>query len=86
MEIPATHSAQFKVDLQEVVAYVPLYIYVTSPTGFRTVDSPPGLDPVGTNKKLIVDTLNIFTPLGRRDHALLLFRHVFCSKCINENM
>ncbi|CAH8665656.1 unnamed protein product [Dicrocoelium dendriticum] len=53
LEVPASPSEQFKADLQELITDVPLYNNVTSPTRFRTGDTPLCLGPCdhqrGTN-------------------------------------
>ncbi|CAH8529971.1 unnamed protein product [Dicrocoelium dendriticum] len=85
LEVPASPSEQFKADLQELITDVPLYNNVTSPTRFRTGDTPSVLDLVLTNEELMIDTVTIATPLGRSDHATLHFRYICYSEYVREN-
>ncbi|CAH8437834.1 unnamed protein product [Dicrocoelium dendriticum] len=55
LEVLASPIEQFKADLQELIANIPLYNHVTTPTRFRTANKPSILDLVLTNEELMVD-------------------------------
>ncbi|CAH8533959.1 unnamed protein product [Dicrocoelium dendriticum] len=50
-------SEQFKADLQNVIADVPLYNHVITSMRFRTGDTPSVLDLMLSNEELMVDTV-----------------------------
>ncbi|CAH8591519.1 unnamed protein product, partial [Dicrocoelium dendriticum] len=77
LESQATPGEQFKAYLQDLVSDYPLYGHVTTPTRFRGTDRPSMLDRIFTNEELMVERVITDTPLGRSDHATLLF-HYMC--------
>ncbi|CAH8526568.1 unnamed protein product [Dicrocoelium dendriticum] len=73
----ATPGEQFKVDLQDLVSNYAPYSHVTTLTRFRGTDRPSMLDRIFTNEEVMVERVITDTPLGRSDHATLLF-HYMC--------
>ncbi|CAI2738740.1 unnamed protein product [Dicrocoelium dendriticum] len=76
LEVSASPSEQFKADLQELIANIPLYNHVTTPTRFRTANKPSILDLVLTNEELMIEKLLMDSPLGLSDHVVITFDYV----------
>ncbi|CAH8640773.1 unnamed protein product [Dicrocoelium dendriticum] len=85
IETPACINEHFKMEVQEIISGLPLYNHITSPTRFRTGNKPGVLDLVFTNEELMIETVSIESPLGRSDHATLMFKYICYAEYSSEN-
>ncbi|VDP74126.1 unnamed protein product [Echinostoma caproni] len=66
----------FEKQLPQLIEFHPLYNDVTEPTRFGAGHKPSTLDLVLTNEELMVESVNVTSPLGRSDHAVLMFDYI----------
>ena len=79
-----TSHQPFERQLTQFIGLHPLYNHVTEPTRFEAGHNPSTLDLVLTNEELMVESVNITTPIGRSDHAVLEFDYI-CYASTQEN-
>ena len=66
----------FQHHFKQIIDSHPLYNHVKAPTRFGNSETSSILDLVLTNEELMVESIDISTPLGRSDHAVLIFKYI----------
>ena len=82
-QLPST--IPFEQCLCDLIRSIPLYNHVQEPTRFRSHNNPSTLDLIFTNEELMIEHINYAPPLGRSDHAVLLFDFVTLFRPFSES-